>query len=238
MVLRVVGELGGGVPGCRGSGAGWIVSPCRVRAPAGRHIDRLAHQEPVPRVVVPVASPTAFLVQQPWGGRQADRPLLPGCGYRWVSPTRFAPAASQPGVKWVGDITCIRTWEGFVYLATVAGLLHQEGGRIRDWADHARHRLRCARRSIWRPAGARTRQEETVFHSDRGCQYTSEQLSRHLGRYEINASTGRTGVCWAGALGRSRRAPPSRNERVYQMVYPTSSKAVRDTASWVELEYN
>ena len=27
--------------------------------------------------------------------------------------------ASQPGVKWVGDITCIRTWEGLVYLATV-----------------------------------------------------------------------------------------------------------------------
>ena len=27
--------------------------------------------------------------------------------------------ASQPGVKWVGDITYIRTWEGFVYLATV-----------------------------------------------------------------------------------------------------------------------
>ena len=79
---------------------------------------------------------------------------------------------------------------------------------------------------------------ETVFHSDRGCQYTSEQFSQHLGRYEINASTGRTGVCWAGALGRSRRAPPSRNERVYQMVYPTSSKAVRDTASWVELEDN
>ena len=40
---------------------------------------------------------------------------------------------------------------------------------------------------------------ETIFHSDRGCQYTSEQFSQHLGRYEIIASTGRTGVCWAGA---------------------------------------
>ena len=27
--------------------------------------------------------------------------------------------ANRPGVKWVGDITYIRTWEGFVYLATV-----------------------------------------------------------------------------------------------------------------------
>ena len=29
--------------------------------------------------------------------------------------------ANRPGVKWVGDITYIRTWEGFVYLATVPG---------------------------------------------------------------------------------------------------------------------
>ena len=40
---------------------------------------------------------------------------------------------------------------------------------------------------------------ETIFHSDRGCQYTSEQFSQHLGRYEIIASTGRTGVCWDNA---------------------------------------
>ena len=43
------------------------------RAPAGRHIDRLAHQGPVPRVVAPVAYPTAFWVQQPGDGRQTDR---------------------------------------------------------------------------------------------------------------------------------------------------------------------
>ena len=29
--------------------------------------------------------------------------------------------ADRPGMKWVGDITCIRTWEGLVYLATVPG---------------------------------------------------------------------------------------------------------------------
>ena len=41
-----------------------------------------------------------------------------------------------------------------------------------------------------------------------------------------------------GCLGGSRRVRPSRNERVYQMVYPTRSKAIRDIASWIELEYN
>ena len=78
---------------------------------------------------------------------------------------------------------------------------------------------------------------ETVFHSDRGCQYTSEQFSQHLGRYEIIASTGRTGVCWDSAWAESFNAT-LKNERVYQMVYPTRSKAIRDIASWIELEYN
>ena len=78
---------------------------------------------------------------------------------------------------------------------------------------------------------------ETVFHSDRGCQYTSEQFSQHLGRYEIIASTGRTGVCWDNAWAESFNAT-LKNERVYQMVYPTRSKAIRDIASWIELEYN
>ena len=29
--------------------------------------------------------------------------------------------AKKPGIKWVGDITCVRTWAGFVYLPTVPG---------------------------------------------------------------------------------------------------------------------
>ena len=78
---------------------------------------------------------------------------------------------------------------------------------------------------------------ETIFHSDRGCQYTSEQFSQHLGRYAIIASTGRTGVCWDNAWAESFNAT-LKNERVYQMVYPTRSKAIRDIASWIELEYN
>ena len=78
---------------------------------------------------------------------------------------------------------------------------------------------------------------ETIFHSDRGCQYTSEQFSQHLGRYEIIASTGRTGVCWDNAWAESFNAT-LKNERVHRMVYPTRRKAINDIASWIELIYN
>ena len=100
-----------------------------------------------------------------------------------------------------------------MYLATVPGLLHEESSRVRHWGDSTRHRLRCARRSTWRPAGARTRQER-LFHSDRGCQHTSAQLARHLKGYGTRPSVGRTGVCWAEPFNATLK-----NERVYQMVH-------------------
>ena len=55
---------------------------------------------------------------------------------------------------------------------------------------------------------------ETIFHSDRGCQYTSEQLARHLESYGIRPSVGRTGVCWDNAWAESFNAT-LKNERAH-----------------------
>ena len=76
---------------------------------------------------------------------------------------------------------------------------------------------------------------ETVFHSDRGCQYTSEQLSQHLGRYEIIASTGRTGVCWAGAWAEVGGCDPQGTRGSIRWSTTARRKAINDIASWVEL---
>ena len=77
----------------------------------------------------------------------------------------------------------------------------------------------------------------TIFHSDRGSQYTSQKFADHLRKYGLRASTGRTGVCWAGAWAESFNAT-LKNERVHRMVYPTRKKAVDDIASWIELTCN
>ena len=48
------------------------------------------------RAVAPIAYPTAFFVQQPGTvARQIES--LPGCGYRWMSPTRFTPGSLAAG---------------------------------------------------------------------------------------------------------------------------------------------
>lgn len=77
----------------------------------------------------------------------------------------------------------------------------------------------------------------TVFHSDRGSQYTSQRFLDHLKGYGIRPSVGRTGVCWDNAWAESFNAT-LKNERVYRMVYPTKDKAMNDIASWIELRYN
>ena len=140
--------------------------------------------------------------------------------------------ASQPGVKWVGDITYIRTWEGFVYLATVLDCCTKKAVGY-AMADNMRTDLICEAIDMAVRRCPYTR-GETIFHSDRGCQYTSEQLGDHLESYGTRPSVGRTGVCWAGAWAEVGGRHPQRTKEPTPMVYPTRSKAINDTASQVE----
>ena len=103
-------------------------------------------------------------------------------------------------------------------------------------ADHMRTSLAC--RAIDMAVGRCPHERgATIFHSDRGSQYTSQEFLDHLEKYGITPSVGRTGVCWDNAWAESFNAT-LKNERVYQMVYPTRRKAVNDIASWIELRYN
>ena len=77
----------------------------------------------------------------------------------------------------------------------------------------------------------------TIFHSDRGSQYTSQEFLDHLKSYGIRPSVGRTG-CAGTTLGLQSFNAALKNERVHRMVYPTKDKAINDIASWIELRYN
>ena len=143
--------------------------------------------------------------------------------------------ADEPGRKWCGDITYVRTWTGFVYLATVLDCCTKKVVGY-AMADHMHTSLVCQAIDM---AVRRCPVEEgvTVFHSDRGSQYTSQRFLDHLKGYGIRPSVGRTGVCWDNAWAESFNAT-LKNERVHRMVYPTKDKAIKDIASWIELRYN
>ena len=82
--------------------------------------------------------------------------------------------ADEPGRKWCGDITYVRTWTGFIYLATVLDCCTKKVVGY-AMADHMHTSLVCQAIDM---AVRRCPVEEgvTVFHSDRGSQYTSQRF--------------------------------------------------------------
>ena len=80
--------------------------------------------------------------------------------------------ADEPGTKLVGDITYIRTWQGWLYLATVIDCATK---MVVGWsmADHMRTGLVTSAMDMAR--GRIDVKPGCVFHSDRGTQYVSAE---------------------------------------------------------------
>lgn len=158
-----------------------------------------------------------------------------------ITGTEPAPAdqlagdftATEPGQRLVGDITYIRTWEGWLYLATVIDLYTKE---VIGWsmADHMRTSLICDAITM---AGSHRTINGAIFHSDRGSQYTSTEFHDHLAGYKMTGSMGRTGVCWDNALAESFFAS-AKKELVYRTVFSTRKKARDAIAEYIEIFYN
>ena len=142
--------------------------------------------------------------------------------------------ADAPGVKLVGDITYIPTWQGFVYLATVIDC-HTKMVAGYAIADHMRAELVCD--AITMAAKKITLAPQAIFHSDRGCQYTSAEFRAELKTRNLRPSVGRTGVCWDNAMAESFNGA-LKNERVHRTVYPTKRHAISDVTRYIEFRYN
>lgn len=142
--------------------------------------------------------------------------------------------AERPGIKVVGDITYIRTWQGWLYLASLIDCCTREviGYAM---ADHLRTELVLD--AVDMAMRNRRLDADCIMHSDRGTQYTSSEYREKLVELGLRHSVGRTGQCWDNALAESFFAS-LKNERVHHMVYPTMKKAKADIATWIELHYN
>ena len=143
-------------------------------------------------------------------------------------------SADAPGVKMVGDVTYIPTWQGWLFLATVIDC-HTKAVIGYAMADHYKTTLVSA--AIEAAARNYTFSDDAVFHSDRGSNYTSSDFAAKLASLNVRQSVGRTGVCYDNALAESFFAA-LKNELVHRTQYPTRAHARRDIARYIELRYN
>jgi putative transposase len=142
--------------------------------------------------------------------------------------------ADAPGVKMVGDITYIPTWQGWVFLATVIDCYTKA---VVGWAMDDNYRTPLITAAITMAARNYDLKPGAIFHSDRGSNYTSAEFGKVLRDLDIRQSVGRTGICYDNAMAESFFSV-LKNERVHRTQYPTRQHAIKDIARYIELRYN
>jgi putative transposase len=108
---------------------------------------------------------------------------------------QFRPQA--PNVLWIADITYLRTWEGWLYLAAVQDAYSR---RIVGWsmADHMQKELVVD--ALQMAVSRRRPAPGLIHHSDQGGQYVSLGFGQECTKAGISRSMGSTGVCWDNAV--------------------------------------
>lgn len=136
-----------------------------------------------------------------------------------------------PDRVWVTDITYIRTWQGWLYLAVVMDL---HARKIVGWSMKptlARELILDALlMALWR----RKPQGSVLVHSDQGTQYGSDDWRRFCRANNLEPSMSRRGNCWDNAVAESFFST-LKKERVRQRIYKTRELARADIFDYIEV---
>lgn len=145
---------------------------------------------------------------------------------------QFRPAA--PDVLWVADITYLRTWEGWLYLAAVQDAYSR---RIVGWAmaDHMRAELVV---DALQMALARRRPGPgLVHHSDQGSQFVSLAFGQSARDAGIAISMGSRGDCYDNAVAESFFAT-IKKELIRRRSWPERRELTGEVFEYIEAFYN
>jgi putative transposase len=109
--------------------------------------------------------------------------------------------AGAPNRLWVADLTYVRTWSGFVYVAFITDVYSR---MIVGWQASRSLRsdlaLDALEQAIWARSGRGQRLDELVHHSDRGVQYLAIRYTERLAETGAVNSVGSKGDSYDNAL--------------------------------------
>jgi putative transposase len=141
--------------------------------------------------------------------------------------------ATQPDRAWVTDITYIRTWQGWLYLAVVMDLFSR---RIVGWAARATIARELVLEVVLMAVRKR-RPRGTLIHSDQGTQYGSDAWRRFCQSNRLEPSMSRKGNCWDNAVAASFFSS-LKKERIKKQIYRDRATALADVAAYIDGFYN
>lgn len=161
--------------------------------------------------------------------RIAGRPSI-------IAPNRLNRefTVERPDQVWVTDITYIRTWQGWLYLAVVMDLYAR---RVVGWSMKPTLAKEIVLDALLMAVWRRRPEAEVLVHSDQGSQYGSDDWLRFCRTNRLEPSMSRRGNCWDNAVAESFFSS-LKKERVKKRIYKTRDLARADVFDYIEGFYN
>ncbi|ENT4075520.1 IS3 family transposase [Salmonella enterica] len=140
----------------------------------------------------------------------------------------------KPNQVWVTDITYIRTWQGWLYLAVVIDLFARN---VVGWSMKPTLSRELALDALLMAVWRRKPSENVIVHSDQGSQYGSDDWQRFCQANNLAPSMSRRGNCWDNAVAESFFSS-LKKERIRKRIYKTRDMARADIFDYIEVFYN
>ena len=135
---------------------------------------------------------------------------------------------------WSGDITYVRTQQGWLYLAVIMDLCSR---KVISWAFSDKPNSELTTRALRLAVNKRQPTDGVLFHSDQGVQYTCEAFQRSLIEHGLVSSMSRAGNCLDNAVT-ERFFRSLKSERINYRRYQTRREAMADIIDYIEPFYN
>ncbi len=143
-------------------------------------------------------------------------------------------AATTANRNWVTDITFVHTAERWLYLCVVIDLYSR---LVVGWSMSPVQDRQLVLQAVLMALWQREDRDLVVLHSDRGCQFTSDEYQRFLKGHNLMCSMSAVGSCADNALAEGFFGMLKR-ERVNRRRYFTRAEARADIFDYIERFYN
>ena len=127
--------------------------------------------------------------------------------FHYHKPAKAAPnrlsqqfSMQMPDEAWVTDITYIRTFQGWLYLAVVLDLFSR---KVIGWSMKSTLGKEIVLDAILMAVWRRKPTKPVIIHSDQGSQYSSDEWKRFCEQHQLQASMSRRGNCYDNAVAES-----------------------------------
>lgn len=139
-----------------------------------------------------------------------------------------------PNKIWVGDITSLRTKEGWIHLAIVLDLFAR---RIVGWSMNATQAVALPMAALNMALAQRQPRAGLIFHSDQGTVYGSNDYRELLQTHGVLASMSRKGNCHDNAVAESFFSN-LKNEAMHDRQFASRDEAKAVVNDYIEVYYN